>query len=105
MQQLNLRIPYRNAEGRRQYILFPGIEDISADTEEIKLKAVSDCGLPVSYYVKSGPAVVEGDILRITDIPVRAKLPIMITVVAWQYGIEGKVRTAEPVERKFFLGI
>lgn len=103
VQQLNLRIPYRNNDSRRQYILFPGIEDISVDTREIKLNAVSDCGLPVSYYVKSGPAVVEGDRLRITDIPVRAKWPVRITVVAWQYGIKGKVRTAEPVEREFFL--
>ena len=103
VQELSIDIPYRNTVGRRQYILFPGIEDVSVDTKEVKLNAVSDCGLPVSYYVKSGPAVVEGDILRITDIPVRAKLPIEITVVAWQYGIGGKVCTAEPVERKFLI--
>lgn len=103
VQELSIEIPYRNTVGRRQYILFPGIEDVSVDTKEVKLNAVSDCGLPVSYYVKSGPAVVEGDILRITDIPVRAKLPIEITVVAWQYGIGGKVCTAEPVERKFLI--
>lgn len=103
VQQLNLRIPYRNTKGRRQYILFPGIDDISADTKEVELNAVSDSGLPVSYYVKNGPATVEGNILKITDIPVKAKLPIKITVVAWQYGIKDKVCTAEPVERDFYL--
>ena len=103
VQQLNLRIPYRNSDGRRQHILFSGIDDISIETKEVKLNAVSDCGLPVSYYVKEGPAVVEGNILKITDIPVRAKLPLKVTVVAWQYGIKGKVRTAEPVEREFLL--
>ena len=103
VQELSLKIPYRNTGGKRQYIMFPGIEDISAGTKEVILNAVSDCGLPVSYYVKQGPAVVEGNTLKITDIPIRSKYPVKVTVVAWQYGIGGKVQTAEPVERDFYI--
>lgn len=40
-----------------------------------------------------------------TAIPPRAKFPIKVTVVAWQYGksVEPKVQTAEAVERTFFI--
>ena len=103
VQELSLKIPYRNISGKRQYIMFPGIEDISAGTKEVTLNAVSDCGLPVSYYVKQGSAVVDGNTLRITDIPVRSKYPVKVTVVAWQYGIGCKVQTAEPVEMYFYI--
>ncbi len=51
VQELSLKITYRNTGGKRQYIMFPGIEDISAGTKEVTLNAVSDCDLPVSYYV------------------------------------------------------
>lgn len=103
VQQVNIRIPYRNTEGRRQYILFPGIEDVKADVKSIPLRATSDCGLPVYYYVKEGPAEVQGNELVLTPIPLRAKFPIKVTVVAWQYGKAGEVQTAEPVERSFFV--
>lgn len=103
VQQVNIRIPYRNTEGRRQYILFPGIEDVKADVKSIPLRATSDCGLPVYYYVKEGPAEVQGNELVLTPIPPRAKFPIKVTVVAWQYGKAGEVQTAEPVERSFFV--
>lgn len=103
VQQLNIRIPYRNTEGRRQYILFPGIKDVKIGVKSISLRATSDCGLPVYYYVKEGPAEVQDGKLVFTKIPPRAKFPIKVTVVAWQYGKAGIVRTAEPVERSFFI--
>ena len=28
---------------------------------------------------------------------------VKVTVVAWQYGLKGKVQTAEPVERSFYI--
>ena len=61
----------------------------------------SDCGLPVYYYVKEGPAEIEGNKLVFTRIPPRSKFPLKVTVVAWQYGLAGEVQTAEPVERSF----
>ncbi len=103
VQQMTMRIPYRQTEGKRQYIWFPGIDDVSRDIRSIRLAASSDCGLPVYYYVKEGPAEVSGNELRFTPIPPRSRFPIKVTVVAWQYGIAGKVQTAEPVERSFYI--
>ena len=103
VQELNVRLPYPLTEGRRQYLLFPGIADVTEGTETVPLHATSDCGLPVRYYVKEGPAEVEGTNLRLTRIPPRAKFPVKVTVVAWQYGLAGRVQTAEPVERSFYI--
>jgi hypothetical protein len=65
------------------------------------LKATSSAGLPVEYYVAYGPAVVEHGTLRIVELPRRAKYPVDIKVVAYQYGrgIEPLVQTAAPVEQ------
>lgn len=103
VQEMEIRIPYRNTDGKRQCILFPGIADVREGTESIHLQATSDCGLPVSYYVKEGPAWIEGDRLYFTPIPPRSKLPVKVTVVAWQYGLAGAYQTAEPVERSFYI--
>ena len=103
VQEVSIRIPYRNTEGQRQYILFPGLPDVKAESGSLSLKATSDCGLPVSYYIKEGPAEIEGDQIVFTPIPPRSKFPVKVTVVAWQYGIAGKVQTAEPVERSFYI--
>lgn len=72
-------------------------------TEEIRLDAVSDSGLPVRYYVKAGPAEIIGNRLIFTRIPPRSKFPVKVTVVAWQYGIPGAVQTAGPVVREFYI--
>ena len=103
VQEVSIRIPYRNTEGQRQYILFPGLPDVKAESGSLSLKATSDCGLPVSYYIKEGPAEIEGDQIVFTPIPPRSKFPVKVTVVAWQYGIAGKVQTAEPVEHSFYI--
>ena len=79
---------------------------ISQETEahpQAFLWIPDDCGLPVYYYVKEGPATIKGDKLIFTKIPPRSKYPLRVTVVAWQYGIIGNVQTAEPVERTFFI--
>ena len=103
VQELVMNVPLRLTEGERQSILFPSLDDVRRGTESIALEAKSDRGLPVYYYVKEGPAEVEGDVLRFTPIPPRAKFPIKVTVVAWQHGIAGKIQTAEPVERSFYI--
>lgn len=103
VQELSLTIPYRNVDGKRQCILFPGIGDVKKGVESIALNAASDCGLPVYYYVKEGPAEIKGGKLVFTKIPPRGKFPVKVTVVAWQYGLAGQVQTAEPVERSFFI--
>ncbi len=45
----------------------------------------------------------EDDKLIFTCIPPRAKYPLKVTVVAWQYGINGQVQTADPVQRSFWI--
>ncbi len=108
VQQALVRIPTRRREGAPQTIVFPEIADQPATTPRLRLGATSDSGLPVRYYVRQGPARWESDTLVFTPLPPRARYPVEITVVAWQYGRAGSptgaaVQTAEPVERVFFL--
>ena len=89
--------------GKEQTITFPPIGDLKATGAAISLKATSDAGLPVEYYVAYGPAIIEKDSLRIVQIPARATFPIEVKVVAYQFGrgLEPRVKTALPVERLF----
>ena len=103
VQHIGINIPFRNTDGMAQQIDFPALNDIESGIEKIALEATSDAGLPVSFYVKEGPAFVEGNQLIFTTIPPRAKFPLKVTVVAWQYGKSPQVQTAEPVERSFYL--
>lgn len=103
VQQLVMKIPYRNRLGKRQHILFPGLDDVKEGTESVPLSARSDCGLPVCYYVKEGPAEIRDGKVFLKKVPLRARYPVKVTVVAWQYGLAGKVMTAEPVERSFYI--
>lgn len=105
VQQVEIRIPYRNKEGISQRIIFPKLSDVKASVKEISLNGTADSGLPVYYYVKEGPAEIKGDKLVLTKIPSRAKFPVKVTVVAWQYGRSGepKVQTAEAVEQSFYI--
>lgn len=103
VQQFQIRFPLFNTDGKAQQIAFPPIPDQKKGVSSLKLNAVSGSGLPVSYYVKSGPAKVVGDELIFTPVPPKARYPICITVVAWQYGIAGKWQSAKPVERRFYL--
>lgn len=105
VQQVEIRIPYRNKEGIPQRIIFPKLSDVKTSVKEISLKGTADSGLPVYYYVKEGPAEIKGDKLVLTKIPPRAKFPVKVTVVAWQYGRSGepKVQTAEAVEQSFYI--
>jgi hypothetical protein len=105
VQQAFLRIPPVNAAGMAQTIAFslPETLVLRKDGGSLKLNGVSDSGLPVRYYVKQGAAVIDGDHLRFTPIPRSAKRPIRVTVVAWQYGIVGKTKSATPVERSVYV--
>jgi hypothetical protein len=96
-QQGRVTVPDKLMSGRGQKITFPPVETMQAGGAGVKLAATSDAGLPVRYYVESGPAVVEGDMLKPAEIPARAKWPMRISVVAYQYGsaIEPLVQSAE----------
>lgn len=103
--QLSLDFPLKNKEGQEQHITFPQINDVKKGTKSITLNATSDSGMPVYYYIQDGPAMIDGNKIIITNIPKRAKMPIKVTVVAWQYGrnTEPKIQTAEPVYRTFYI--
>lgn len=105
VQQFNMNIPLRNAEGTEQHIQFDSIPDQKAGTKEISLKASTDSSLPVSFYVQEGPAILKNGKLVLTKIPKRSQFPIKVTVTAWQYGrsIAPKIQTAIPVTQSFYL--
>lgn len=103
VQQGQISIPVRNDEGEEQTIDFIQPADVEEGTSVVMLNATSTSGLPVSFYVESGPAYVDGNKLHLTAVPPHSKFPVKISVTAWQYGIKGKVRTAEPVTRSFYL--
>jgi hypothetical protein len=90
-----------HSDGVSQKITFEKIPDVKAGTKSLPLRATSDAGLPVQFYVVVGPATVEGDRLVFTRVPPRTKFPVTVTVAAWQWGrgIEPKVRTAEIVRQ------
>ena len=105
-QPCQLTFPEKNTAGTPQRITFPKIEDVAPGTTDVPLKATSDSGLPVEYYVREGPAEVHGDHLTLTPVPPRAKLPVKLTVVAYQWGrgIDPPVQSAPPVEQTIWAG-
>jgi len=105
VQQAHMFIPVRNTQGADQRLVFPPIPAQKLGTTAWKLNATSDAGMPAHYLVREGPAEIDGDVVKFTPIPLRAKLPIKVTVVAWQYGrsVGPKIKTADPVAREFFL--
>lgn len=101
VQQLEIKFPLKNIQGTAQSIAFDVIPNQKKGIRSINLNGLSSANLPVSYYVKEGPAYVENGRLIFTKIPPKTKFPIKVTVIAWQYGIAGKIQSAEPVEQRF----
>lgn len=103
-QQALMKLPNFTV-GEDQNITFPKIPDQKSGIRQLKLNASSDSGKPVYFYVREGPATVDGNILKFTRIPPRAKFPLNVTVVAWQLGCTDgiKLKTAAPVEQTFHL--
>lgn len=103
VEQALMKIPFRLTEGASQSIVFPKIPDQKAGAKSLELKAVSSAGVPVYYYAREGPVEISGNRLVFTKIPIRAKFPIPVTVVAWQYGrtTEPKLQSAEQIVQTF----
>lgn len=104
VQQAQMRFPLTNTNGVDQTIRFDAIPEQPIASGTLKLAAASSAGAPVHFYVREGPAEIDGDgTLRFTAIPPRARFPVKVTVVAWQWGrsIEPKLKSAAPVERTF----
>lgn len=94
-----------NHVGKAQQITFNAPESVPVAQQSLELAATSDAGLPVFFYVREGPAVVSGRRLQFTSIPPRARFPVKVTVVAWQWGrpFEPKIQSAVPVERTILI--
>ena len=94
-----------NKSGEAQTLDFAKIPDQKVGTKSVKLDAKASSGLPVQFFMVSGPATIEGDTLTFTKIPVRARFPIRVTVSAFQWGrsVDPKVQSAGPVMQEFFI--
>ena len=104
VQQASMALP-RNDIGTEQTITFDEIPDQLRGSTSVKLSASSSAGLPVHFYVREGPAQVDGGTLKLLPLPPRSKFPVKVTVVAWQWGrsIEPRVKTAALIERTFSI--
>ncbi len=117
--QADMSISVRNTSGLAQSITFPQIADVSNSLNPVTLNATSSLGMPVQYYVQEGPVKIVNNKLVFTTIPQSAKLPIKVTVVAWQWGRNAdlaarmtsanapspgqQIQTAKPVSNTFYI--
>jgi hypothetical protein len=94
-----------NRQGRPQTITFAPIPDQAIGANEVGLRAASDAGMKVEFFVRSGPAEVRNDRLVFTPLPPRARFPVKVTVAAYQWGRTRapQVQTAELIEQSFWL--
>ncbi|WEA00618.1 hypothetical protein [Mucilaginibacter sp. SJ] len=105
VQQGRMTVPPRNMAGKEQHITFAAIPDQHPGKKDIKLTATSDANVPVSFYIREGPAEIMNGCINLTAIPPKSKFPVRVTVIAWQYGNinEPALQTAPPVERTFMI--
>ncbi len=107
VQQAVLRLPLRHDEGAPQVISFDAIPDQPATSTAVPLRAVSSAGARVHFYVREGPAYLADDetTLLLTPLPPRARRPVRVTVVAWQWGraTAPRLQSAAPIERSFLI--
>lgn len=96
-------MPY--SVGAVQAIAFDPIPEVKAGTESIKLTAAADSGLPVEFFVVSGPAKVKDGRLEFTAIPPRSRFPVDVTVAAWLWGRhrDPKIKAADIMRQTFHL--
>lgn len=105
VQQAFMKVP-PNRTGQEQVLVFDAIPNQSVTRlQPISLRASSSAGLKTRFFVKEGPAEVKDGVLHFCDIPVKAKLPLKVTVVAWQWGRSGQkpIKTAVPVSQSFWI--
>lgn len=105
VQQVRMVVPLKNVQGKPQSIEFNPPENMYSKSGKIELKATSDAGLQVRFYVESGPASIKENMLTIESVPVKSTFPIEIKVVAYQYGRKGSspVQSADPIKRTILI--
>jgi len=100
-----MTIPAKLTSGKSQEITFVKIPDVKLGTKELALHAFSNSGLPVVYYISSGPAYVENGIIKFTPVPIKSKYPVKVNIVAYQWGrTTGTLyQSAVSVEQIFYI--
>lgn len=117
--QADMSIGVRNTSGLSQTINFPQLADVSNILRPVVLNATSNLDMPVQYYVQEGPVRIVNNRLVFTPLPQSAKLPVKVTVVAWQWGRNAdlaarmtsatvpfpgqQIQTAKPVSNTFYI--
>jgi len=100
-------LPTQNKDGKPQTIDFVKIENQELGVKKLELTATSDAGLPVQFYVVSGPVELSDDnrTLKFLPIPPRSQFPVKVIIGAYQWGhvTNPKVQTAGPVFQEFFI--
>lgn len=101
----HILIDIRNTRGATQAIEFLPIADVSSKTRHINLKASASSGLPIQFYVESGPAEIQGNGLHLLPIPVRSRFPVKVIVSAYQWGTRGDhpTQSTGPVTQSFYI--
>ena len=104
----HVNISIVNTQGAPQNIIFHSVPDQKTSSKSpIPLLAKASSGLPVEYFMVSGPAEIaaDGKSLVLTQIPVRSKYPIQVTVGAFQWGrsIDPKIQSADRVYQEFSI--
>jgi hypothetical protein len=102
----HIRIDVLNRGGQPQTLDFPKIADVSTSAlSPIRLQATASSGLPVQFYVVSGPASIQGDALSFGPLPALTKWPLRIRVAAFQWGrtTGAPVQSAGPATQEFFI--
>lgn len=94
--------------GQPQHIHFDQIAPHKMNRAPIVLHASSDAGLPVHFYVVSGPARIDGDRLIITEFPRGGAPQIPVILTAYQLGrvasdTQSAVQQADPVTQQFII--
>jgi hypothetical protein len=103
---IHINVNIVNKDGGAQTLDFKKIPDQSVmNLQPIQLSAKASSGLPVQYFMVSGPAAIQGDTLTFEKIPVRAKFPVHVMVAAFQWGrsVDPKVQSAGPVTQEFLI--
>jgi hypothetical protein len=96
-----------NKDGEAQSIDFPKIPDVSVGSVTVPLQGKASSGLPIEYFMVSGPAEIakDGASLHLLPIPPRSRYPVRVLVGAYQWGraIDPKVKSAGPIVQEFSI--
>jgi autotransporter-associated beta strand protein len=89
---LHINIPILNTTGAAQTLTFPAVPNqIATNLQPILLNATASSGLPVQYWMISGPYLANGtslpnSTLTPQPLPAKATFPLRVMVGAYQWG-------------------